>query len=451
MSAGANWRIPVAAKLFAGFGVVLVLIAAMGWISITRMSALDQGAQRIFEEDLEAIVAVTKIEEEALEVQEKMTKGVLAALMAAEIHESNPAHAAELETAADHFLEEANVEAEDVTVRLEELVASGLLHGALLSTAEEAQHNWGLFLEELDEVNADEDAGLTFEAGEAVLSGEGEVAFALLITEIDEISEELEHEAALSAAEAESTYASARTLMLTFIGIALAAGAAIAFYLARTISNGVGAISSALSTIARGELDAQVSITSNDELGDMSTSYNVMIAKLRDVLGGAADAASTLVTAKDQLESAAAQAATATEEVAKTVGQVAEGTSEQARSVQEVNSGIEQLTASAEELDTKARTEVAESAVRMAEGAKAAADGAGQAAETARKGSDLVQKTVEGIDRIKVAIDGAASEVGELGAQSEEIGKIVSVIEDIAAQTNLLALNAAIEAARAGE
>lgn len=176
-------RLPIAAKLFAGFGVVLVLIAIVGWVSISRMGSLDQAAHRIFEEDLEAIVAITKIEEEALQVQDFMVKGVLASLMAEEIEASDPAYAEELHTQADHLLEEAAVEAEDVTLRLETLLASGLLHGELASIAEEVEHNWGIFLGELAEVQADQDAELQFAAGEAVLSGEGEVAFAAMITE----------------------------------------------------------------------------------------------------------------------------------------------------------------------------------------------------------------------------------------------------------------------------
>ena len=68
-----------------------------------------------------------------------------------------------------------------------------------------------------------------------------------------------------------------------------------------------------------------------------------------------------------------------------------------------------------------------------------------------RKGSITVEHTLDGMQSIKTKVGASADKVEEMGRRSEEIGKIVETIEDIASQTNLLALNAAIEAARAGE
>ena len=73
------------------------------------------------------------------------------------------------------------------------------------------------------------------------------------------------------------------------------------------------------------------------------------------------------------------------------------------------------------------------------------------ASEDARMGDEAVAKTVEGMKSISDAMENVARVITGLGARSQEIGKIVELIEDIADQTNLLALNAAIEAARAGE
>ena len=465
-------RLNISTKLFAGFGVMLLMVAVMGWLSITRMASIDEAADRIFEEDLKAIVALTTIEEEALQVQEFMSKGVLAALMAQEIESTNPAHAAELETQADHLLDEANVEAGDVTSRIEELLASGLLNAELTATLEEAEHNWNLFLIELEEVNADEDAGLRFEAGEAVLSGDGEQAFA---AEIDEIDDALEQQAEHTAAEADSTYQSARTMMLVLIAASLAIGAGVAFYLGRSISKGASTIASGLQSISTGDLTAEVSITSNDELGDMSSAYNdmqaylgemasaaetiadgdltaevrpkseqdtlgnafqTMIAKLNDAMRRTASTSQDLGAAKDQLASTAEQSAKATQEVASSSQQVAEGTSSQATAAQEVNASAQELSKAVEEIAETAENRVGKAAVAMAEGARAAAADARESAGTAEEGAEMVEKTIEGIRRIKDTMDAASNEIGTLGERSAEIGKIVAVIEDIAAQTN---------------
>jgi len=62
-----------------------------------------------------------------------------------------------------------------------------------------------------------------------------------------------------------------------------------------------------------------------------------------------------------------------------------------------------------------------------------------------------VEQTLVKMKVIAESVRETAGKVEELGKRSDQIGRIVGVINDIADQTNLLALNAAIEAARAGE
>ena len=87
----------------------------------------------------------------------------------------------------------------------------------------------------------------------------------------------------------------------------------------------------------------------------------------------------------------------------------------------------------------------------MTDNSKNVAIGSSTAQEAATKGSDTVKKTLQGMQSIKQAVGISAQKVQEMGSRSDQIGEIITTIEDIASQTNLLALNAAIEAARAGE
>jgi methyl-accepting chemotaxis protein len=69
----------------------------------------------------------------------------------------------------------------------------------------------------------------------------------------------------------------------------------------------------------------------------------------------------------------------------------------------------------------------------------------------ANEGGSVMQATAATMERISTATSSVAEKMTELARRSEEIGKVITVIQDISEQTNLLALNAAIEAARAGE
>jgi methyl-accepting chemotaxis protein len=102
-----------------------------------------------------------------------------------------------------------------------------------------------------------------------------------------------------------------------------------------------------------------------------------------------------------------------------------------------------QLTAASEQLETAAK-QSSESAPQAAQESRLSA---GSAVSEVEKSTNRL----EGMDKIKEASTEVARKMEEMGTRSSEIGKIVAVIDDIAAQTNLLALNAAIEAARTGE
>ncbi len=83
--------------------------------------------------------------------------------------------------------------------------------------------------------------------------------------------------------------------------------------------------------------------------------------------------------------------------------------------------------------------------------AESAASASRVSAETAEQGGAVMQAAAATMEKIAAATSTVAEKMTSLAHRSEEIGKVVNVIQEISEQTNLLALNAAIEAARAGE
>ncbi len=98
-----------------------------------------------------------------------------------------------------------------------------------------------------------------------------------------------------------------------------------------------------------------------------------------------------------------------------------------------------------------AAAQMSHTIIDVAQNASSASEAAKEATDIANMGKTAVKKAVDAIVGIESSVGESSRTIAELGKSSQEVGKIVAVINDIADQTNLLALNAAIEAARAGD
>ncbi|TDT91769.1 methyl-accepting chemotaxis sensory transducer with Pas/Pac sensor [Pseudodesulfovibrio indicus] len=118
--------------------------------------------------------------------------------------------------------------------------------------------------------------------------------------------------------------------------------------------------------------------------------------------------------------------------------------------VEESRRGAEEQSARATETAT-AMDEMNSTVLEVARNANEAALNAEQAQVQAQAGRDVVVKVASTVGEVRELASTLKANMGELGEQADGIGKVMTVINDIADQTNLLALNAAIEAARAGD
>ncbi|MFP5240095.1 MAG: methyl-accepting chemotaxis protein, partial [Acidobacteriota bacterium] len=217
--------------------------------------------------------------------------------------------------------------------------------------------------------------------------------------------------------------------------------------------------------VAEGNLNASLDVHQKDEVGRLADGLRAMVAALKEKI---AEADQKSAQAAREAEAARVATAEANEAKAQAERAKAEGMLQAANElegvVEIVTSASEQLSAQAEQSSRGAEDQaqrVGETATAMEEmnaTVLEVARNASQAAETsdrarmkAEEGSQVVGRVVEGIGEVQKNSLKLKQDMTELGQQAEGIGRIMSVISDIADQTNLLALNAAIEAARAGD
>ncbi|MGY3976455.1 methyl-accepting chemotaxis protein [Aeromonas mytilicola] len=171
-----------------------------------------------------------------------------------------------------------------------------------------------------------------------------------------------------------------------------------------------------------GDLTRRLTVTSTDDLGQISAGINRFIERLQEMMG----------------------------EVREASGQLNEGISGLARQTGSAQGLLAEHVRETEQVVT-AINEMSRTAVSVSESAASTAQLTGQSQQLASQSRRVVDQAMASVTALVTEVETTAHSIAAMQQDVQQIGSILGVIGGIAEQTNLLALNAAIEAARAGE
>lgn len=204
-------------------------------------------------------------------------------------------------------------------------------------------------------------------------------------------------------------------------------------YLRINISN----ITNSMNELAQKNLALNpLSLNGKDELGRLSSSFNMVLSSLQEFVGRISDASKEISNSSQTMVRSTDEVSLATGEIAKAIGEIASTATSQAGDTERSATEIVNL--------EQVINQSSESARLLTQASK-------QIKKAGMEGLEVVNELSEVNENSQSIFFNILEVIDKINASAERIGEASSLISEIAEQTNLLSLNASIEAARAGE
>ena len=269
------------------------------------------------------------------------------------------------------------------------------------------------------------------------------------------------HQAAGDAALAEQLYRDSRSLILVLIGVTVVIGLVTGLFMARLIADPLTRLGVAAEAVSNGDLTVEIRSTSRDEIGWLEHIMRQMVKNLRGMVAQITTTSRTVATSAEEISASSTQMAkgaeaqsSSTEETSSTMVEMAAQMQALAKSAEALAANVDQTSSSIQQMSS-VLAHTAQNGEALLTSVESVTGTLTEMIETVGAIASRVHQ-VDEVSRRSVSDARGGGErlhgsIAAIDERSQEIGKIVRVIEDIADQTNLLALNATIEAARAGD